>query len=100
MAHKLHVVSGAAPAPRRRGRPRTRLISAVDGSEREMLVVLRRKLAAQIDAGAPVHALAQLVRQLRAVDRDVRAIDERGAATADDDDDDTDDEAGWDPSKL
>ena len=73
-----------------------------------MLVVLRRKLAAQIDSDdLPGHALAQLVRQFRDVDAQIRGIDARAAevaAVADESDDDLDDdggEAGWDdPSKL
>ena len=48
MTRKLATVS-RLPSGRGRGRPKTRLASAVDGSERELLVVLRRKLAAGID---------------------------------------------------
>ena len=49
-------------------------------SARDMLVVLRRKLAAQIDSDdLPGHALAQLVRQFRDVDAQIRGIDARAA---------------------
>jgi hypothetical protein len=99
MTRKLQAVADH-PA-RRRGRPPTRLISAVDKSEREVLVILRRKLAARLDEGVPTHALAALVRQLRDVDKDIRALDAR-AAQADDDEDDDDDgeQAGWDETAL
>jgi hypothetical protein len=48
MTRKLVTVSRLLSG-RGRGRPKTRLASAVDGGERELLVVLRRKLAAGID---------------------------------------------------
>jgi hypothetical protein len=64
-----------------------------------MLVVLRRKLAAEIDAdNVRSAAMAALIRQFRDVDAKIRAID--AAAAADDGDVDDDDEAGWEPSKL
>ena len=74
-------------------------------SERDMLVVLRRKLAAEIDAdNVRSAAMAALIRQFRDVDAKIRAIDAAAAAAAADDDGDDDDldgdEAGWDPTKL
>jgi hypothetical protein len=93
--------------PTRRSRPRYKTLKATLGrSERDTLVVLRRKLATQIDSDdLPGHALAQLVRQFRDVDAQIRALDARAAeeaAAADDPDDDLDDDdgGGWDPSKL
>lgn len=88
-----------------RRRPRFKTLKSTLGcSERDTLVVLRRMLATQIDsADMPGHALAQLVRQFRDVDAQIRAIDARAAeaAAADEPDDEDDgDEADWDPSKL
>jgi hypothetical protein len=58
------------------------------------LVVLRRRLAAQIDADdLPGHALAQLVRQFLGVTARIQEIDARAAEVAEDDDDDDDDDA-------
>lgn len=89
----------AAPA-RKRGRPRTVLANAVDLDEREMLCVLRRKIAKQLDEGVrPASAFAAVLRQYREVDRQIRAIDEAAASLADDDYDDDDDEA-FDPSEV
>jgi hypothetical protein len=92
--------SAASP----RGRRKT-LVSAVDGgTEREILVALRAKLAAAIDGGVAAHAMPELIRQFRQVDSDVRLLDElaRQRAEADDDGDDADDadEQGWDESRL
>lgn len=86
-----------------RRRPRFKTLKSTLGrSERDTLVVLRRKLATQIDSELPGHALAQLVRQFRDVDAQIRAIDAREAeaAAADDPEDEDNDDAGWDPSKL
>ncbi len=80
MSRKLQAVTDH---PARRGRPKTLLTSASGGSEREMLVVLRQRLAAKLDEGdVPMHALAQLIRQFRDVDREIRAIDARAAQAA------------------
>ena len=94
------------PGRRRPGRPYKTLSSAVarSASERDVLVLLRKRLAAQLDGGddVPPAAMAALIRQFRDVDAKIRAIDAAAKeATADDDGDmNDDDEAGWDPSKL
>jgi len=89
--------------PKKRGRPVSRLTSALrEGStERDMLVVLRAKLAAQIDNG-PAHTFDRCVRQFMQVDAKVRAIDAREAEGDDSEDEDEDglDEGAWDPSQL
>jgi PHD/YefM family antitoxin component YafN of YafNO toxin-antitoxin module len=98
MTGKLRVVTGRQIRPRAR-----RLAGVVEGPERELLVVLREKLAAVLDGGVPVYVMMQLTRQLLSVDGRIRAIDARAAeeaAAADEPDDDLDDEAGWDPSTL
>jgi hypothetical protein len=65
--------------PTRQRRPRYKTLKATLGRpERDTLLVLRRKLAARIDSDdQPGHALAQLVRQFRDVDGQIRAIDVR-----------------------
>jgi hypothetical protein len=88
------------------GRPYKTLSSAVarSASERDVLVVLRKRLAARIDGNDAMSpaAMAALVKQFRDVDSRIRAIDVAAAeAAATADDSDVDDEAdGWDPSKL
>jgi hypothetical protein len=52
---------------------------AVEGTERELLTTLRTRIGAEIDAGPAPHALAQLVRQLREIDKEIRSLDERAA---------------------
>lgn len=71
MARSLSVVNADTPRPRR---PRT-LKAAAEMSERDLLVAMRTKVAADIDAGVPSHALAPLIRQLRDLDKDIRLID-------------------------
>jgi hypothetical protein len=95
------------PSSRRRGRPYKTLTSAVARStnERDVLELLRRKLASRIDGGddVPAAAFAALIKQLRDVDAQIRALDLAAAMAADDEadgDEDGDDEAGWDPTKL
>lgn len=73
---------GVDEKPRRR---RTKqLKTAVNWSERELLVALRAKVAAEIDAGVPAHALSPLIRQLRDVDKEIRLLDARAVESADD----------------
>ena len=89
--------------PTRRTRHFRTLKSTLGHSERDMLVVLRRKLAAEIDAGnVRSAAMAALIRQFRDVDANIRAIEAAAEAAAAHEPDgvDEDDEAGWDPSKL
>jgi hypothetical protein len=99
MARKLQPVT---KLPTRRNASPSRLSSAVGKSEREVLVILRRKLAAQIDkADVPTSALAPLVRQFREIDREVRGLDlvaaQLAAGVVDGDDDGS---AGWDPDAI
>jgi hypothetical protein len=76
------------------------LSNAVDLDEREMLVVLRRRIAKQLDEGVkPASAFAAVLRQFRDVDRQIRAIDEAAASMADDDDFDEDDDS-FDPDEV
>jgi hypothetical protein len=80
------------------------LSSAVarSASERDVLLLLRKRLAAQLDGeDMPPAAFGALVRQFRQIDQQLRALDAAAAMAADDEaDDDEGDSAEWDPSKL
>lgn len=89
-ASRLHAATAAdakAAAARaaEAAKPKT-LKVAVDASERELLVAMRARVAAEIDGGVPAHALAGLMRQLRELDREIRLIDAREAESGDVDD--------------
>ena len=79
---KLRVLSPdeAPPAP---VLPRS-LKEAVDRGERTLLVAIRAKVAAEIDAGVPAHALSSLMGQLLKVDKEIRLLDERAREEAED----------------
>ena len=48
--------------------------------ERDLLVMLRAHAATELDSGrVPAHAIGGLMRQLRDLDRDLRALDLRAA---------------------
>lgn len=53
--------------------------AAIEESERDLLVAMRDKIAREIDTGVPAAYLAPIMRQLRAVDQDIRALDAREA---------------------
>lgn len=57
----------------------TTIAAAIEASERDLLVTLRAKLAADLDAGVPAHTVPQLMKQLRELDKDIRALDAREA---------------------
>ena len=84
MATKLTVVDPDAPAQVRKAP--TTIKAAVEGSERALLVAMRKNVAGTIDAGVPAHALASLMRQLRELDKEIRAIDARAEQEAADGD--------------
>jgi hypothetical protein len=75
---KLKVVTDGdvAPAP-------TNLKEAVESTERAVLVMIRAKIADELDSGVPPHTLAPLTRQLRDIDREIRALDVRELEEAD-----------------
>lgn len=79
---KLKVVSAGDAPP---AAPKT-LKDAVDVSERALLVTIRAKIASEIDGGVPPHTLAPLTRQLRDIDREIRALDQRAHEEAADGD--------------
>lgn len=55
----------------------TTISTAVDMSERDLLVALRAKAATEIDSSPPAHTLPRLMQQLRDLDKEIRAIDAR-----------------------
>lgn len=73
------VKEGATPPPKPKRQPPRTIKAAVaeDRTERDLLVAMRSKVAAEIDAGVPAHALAPLMRQLREFDKEIRALDAR-----------------------
>lgn len=78
---KLKVVTEGDAPP---AAPKT-LKDAVDVSERALLVTIRAKIASEIDGGVPPHTLAPLTRQLRDIDREIRALDLREREAGEDD---------------
>lgn len=79
------VALGETPAkPKARPRPKTITQAANVGTERELLVALRSRLAKSVeDSGTPARDLAALSRRLREVDKDIRAIDAAAQQEAD-----------------
>jgi hypothetical protein len=101
---RLHAVKGtAAPARRGPGRPKKKLLIDVVDDEREMLVILRRKLAEALEKGPAATAFTALTRQLLQVDRQIRAIDlaaKEAAEDPDGDDETADPETSFDPASI
>lgn len=67
-----------------------------------MLVVLRAKIAKQLDAGVPTHSFDKLTRQFLQLDARIRSIDAREAEADEnaDGDDEDDDDQGWNPNNV
>ncbi len=65
----------------------TTLKEAAEVSERALLVMMRSKVLGEIDGGVPPAYLAPLMRQVRDIDKELRALDlrarEEGADAAD-----------------
>jgi hypothetical protein len=78
---KLRTVAEGEKAPT--AKVPASLKEAVEMSERSLLVALRKKAAESIDAGPPAHALPPLIRQLRELDSEIRALDARAAEEED-----------------
>jgi hypothetical protein len=72
----IRAVAADEKPPAKSRKPVT-IKAAVDMSERELLVALRAKAAAEIDSGPPAHTLPRLMQQLRDLDKEIRAIDAR-----------------------
>jgi trans-aconitate methyltransferase len=75
------------------------MTAALGAPEREMLVILRRKIAAQIDDGCGPAQLAALVRQFREIDKEIRGLD-AAAAELDEENDDGSSSAEFDVDAI
>ena len=73
----LRAVKDGEPSSRK-PKPST-LKAAADSSERELLVKMRDDISDAVTAGVPAHTLAPLMRQLREIDKEIRAVDIRAA---------------------
>lgn len=82
MPRKLTVVTDET-APAKVEKPKT-IKAAAEVGERELLVSLRDLAASELDNGqVPAHAIGGLMRQLRDLDRDIRALDLRAQQDSD-----------------
>lgn len=75
------------------------LRDAANVSERALLVAMRAKVLGEIDNGVPPAYLAPLMRQVREMDKDLRAIDLRAKEEGADANEVAADEA-WDSEAL
>lgn len=82
----------------RRARPK-RLEEAAELGRRDLLVSLRAKLAAAVAAAPAAAPLAALSRQLRDVDEEIRALDEKAAQEAAEDAA-AGERRAWDPGAI
>ncbi len=80
----LHAVGpGDAPAPRRR--VHSKITDALEGSSRDVLAAMRRALAKKLDDGEVAsNSIASAYKELRELDRLIRAIDSAEEADQDD----------------
>lgn len=67
-------VAPAAPLKPTAEKAKT-VTQAIGGTERDVLVTCRAKIATDIDKGVPAHTLAGLMRQLFELDSKIRALD-------------------------
>lgn len=62
------------------------ILEAADGSRRDVLVMMRKKIAAVLDGDVAAHAIARLVSELKQLDEDIRDLDARATEESGDDD--------------
>ena len=84
----LRAVTREDSAPRP---PAKSLKEAADRGERELLVSMRNAISDAVTDGVPAHALAPLMRQLREIDKEIRAFDMRAKEESGDAGGDVDD---------
>lgn len=53
------------------------LVGAADGSRVELLKLLRRRIAGELDVGVPPHTLGRLASELARLDQEVRDLEAR-----------------------
>ena len=91
------------PEPKPEPKKPTTIKAAVEMSERDLLVALRAKAAAEIDSGPPAHTLPRLMQQLRDLDKEIRAIDARAQEESEEgpvDADSGSDSEAFDPARV
>lgn len=81
-AAHLKVASTEDESPQPEPDPPKNLRDAAEASERDLMVMMRTKIATTIDAGVPPAYLAPLSRQLREIDREIRMLDEKAEQEA------------------
>ena len=62
------------PLPKRKS-----LKEAAEAGERDLLVAMRHRIMSEIDGGPAAHTIAPLMRQLREIDKEIRALDARAS---------------------
>lgn len=78
MAPRLRTVTPGERAPRRRAAVKTVSAAASRGTQRELLVALRARIATTIDdPNTPARDLAALSRRMQEIVRDIEALDAR-----------------------
>ena len=79
MSRAMKVVGGTdlpAPAPARRARSKTVTQAAKSGTQKELLMALRDRIAKTVeDSNTPARDLAALSRRLMEISRELRAIE-------------------------
>lgn len=91
------VTDADKPAPK----PKLKTLkAAADSSERDLLVMMREKISDEIGNGVPPHTLAPLMRQMREIDKEIRAIDQRAKHEAEEDGDENVTDEAWDEEAL
>lgn len=94
MTTKKSHLSAVPPGARARRAAPKNITEALDGSSRDVLVAMRRALAKKLDAGeVSSNAIASAYKELRELDRLIRAADAETGEKPDDDVDDTFDSA-------
>jgi hypothetical protein len=74
--------------------------AAIEVSELDGLRAMRRTLADAIDGKPPAHALAGMMRQLREIDKELRAIEHRDDPKPEPDTDDASHSEAFDSSAI
>ena len=76
MASKLPLRAVTEADSAKMAQPKS-LKAAAERGERELLVSMRNEISDAVAAGVPPHTLAPLMRQLRDIDKEIRAYDMR-----------------------
>ncbi|QSM03936.1 hypothetical protein PROPHIGD91-2_83 [Mycobacterium phage prophiGD91-2] len=63
-------------------------------------MMMRDTISTEIGNGVPPHTLAPLMRQIREIDKEIRALDQRVRQEAEDDAVGSDEDEAWDEKAL